>query len=197
MKQQFSKDDILAAGFGIVRGEGYEAVTMRRVAEAAGSSVQPLYSMFGDREAFMKALYRYAVEWVRGYNTEHADAGCTAFSSVGVAHIRIAQEYPGVFAFVYMSPYVQARNMEDLLSLAEQPGVLSTMVEAWGISEENARMLYANMAIYTHGLSTLIMAGAAFSDEELRATMNGAFSALASQAGVDIAQFTGGHGHEA
>ena len=87
--------------------------------------------------------------------------------------------------------------MEDLLSLAEQPGVLSAMVEAWGISEENARMLYANMAIYTHGLSALIMAGAAFSDEELRAAMNGGFSALASQAGVDIAQFAEGRGHEA
>lgn len=197
MKQIFSKDDILAAGFSLVRDEGYEAVTMRCVAEEAGSSVQPLYSMFGDREAFMEALYRYAVEWVRSYNSDHSDAGCNAFSSVGVAHIRIAQEYPGIFAFVYMSPYVQARSMKELLSLAEQPGVLSAMIEAWGISEESARTLYANMAIYTHGLSTLIMAGAKFSDDELKASMNGAFHALAAQAGVDVSQFTGGGDHEA
>lgn len=61
---------------------------------------------------------------------------------------------------------IESRRQERGTGVAEQPGVLSAMVEAWGISEENARMLYANMAIYTHGLSTLIMAGAAFSDEE-------------------------------
>lgn len=189
MKRSFSEDDILAAGLGIIRDEGYEAVTMRRVAAAAGSSVQPLYSMFGDRDTFMEALYRYAVQWVREYNSEHSDAGCNVFSSVGVAHIRIAQNFPGVFSFVYMSPYVKAANRSELLSLAEQPGVVSEMVSMWGISEDQAKNLYADLAIYTHGLATLIMAGAEFSDDELKAGMNNVFRALALAMGL---QWEGG-----
>lgn len=180
MKQVFSKDDMLAAGLSIVRDEGYEAVTMRRVAEAAGSSVQPLYSMFGDREAYMGALYLYAVQWVRDYNSTHSDAGCNVFSSVGIAHIRIAQDYPGVFAFVYMSPYVKAKDMESFLDLAEQPGVVAEMESMWDISQEQAKALYSELAIYTHGLATMIMAGARFSDEELKAGMNDVFFALAA-----------------
>lgn len=182
----FDERTILDAGLDIVRAEGYEAVSMRRVAEAAGGSVQPLYSRFGDREKFMRALYDHAIGWVREYNEQHADAGCNVFSSVGVAHIRIAQHYPGIFSFVYMSPYVQADNMARLLSLAEQPGVLSSMCEMWGLSEDQARSLYANLAIYTHGLSTLIMAGAKFSDDELKAGMNDVFYALAKSVGAPI-----------
>lgn len=185
MKQIFSKEDILSAGFRIVRDEGYEAVTMRRVADAAGSSVQPLYSMFGDREAFMESLYQYAVGWVRDYNFEHSDAGCNVFSSVGIAHIRIAQNYPGVFSFVYMSPYVKADSMSELLNLAEQPGVVSEMISMWGISDTQAKALYSDLAIYTHGLATLIMAGAKFSDDELKAGMNNVFYALASSMGIE------------
>ena len=184
MKQIFSKEDILNAGLSIVRDEGYEAVTMRRVAEAAGSSVQPLYSMFGDREAFMESLYRYAVGWVRDYNSEHSDVGCNVFSSVGIAHIRIAQNYPGVFSFVYMSPYVKADNMTELLILAEQPSVVSEMMAMWGISDDQAKALYSDLAIYTHGLATLIMAGAKFTDDELKAGMNNVFYALASSMGI-------------
>ena len=74
---------------------------------------------------------------------------------------------------------IELRRQGRDIGVAERPSVLLAMMAAWGISEENARMLYTNMAIYTHGLSTLIMAGAAFSDEELRTAMNGAFSALA------------------
>ena len=184
MKQIFSKEDILSAGFSIVRDEGYEAVTMRRVADAAGSSVQPLYSMFGDREAYMGALYQYAVQWVRDYNSKHSDAGCNVFSSVGIAHIRIAQDLPGVFAFVYMSPYVKAKDMEGFRDLAEQPGVVSEMESMWGISQEQAKALYSELAIYTHGLATLIMAGARFTDDELKAGMNNVFFALAESMGI-------------
>lgn len=186
MRQVFSEEGLLDAGMEIVQREGYEAVTMRNVAVEAGSSVQPLYSIFGDRESYMRALYDRAVEWVRTYNAEHSDAGCTAFSSVGIAHIRIAQNHPGIFSFVYMSPYVQARNMTELLLLAEQPGVLAQMESMWGLTDDQAKALYSNLAIYTHGLSTLIMAGAKFSDEELQAGMNEVFYALASSYGVDI-----------
>lgn len=182
----FDEKTILDAGLDIVRNEGYEAVSMRRAAEAAGSSIQPLYSRFGNREKFMQALYEHAVTWVREYNTQHADAGCNVFSSVGVAHIRIAQQYPGIFSFVYMSPYVQADNMTGLLSLAEQPGVLSSMGKMWGLSEEQAKSLYTNLAIYTHGLATLIMAGVKFSDDELEAGMNNAFYAHAKSVGIPI-----------
>ncbi len=186
MKQMFSKDDILNAGFSIVKDEGYEAVTMRRVAEAAGSSVQPLYSMFGDREAFMDALYRHSVDWVRAYNAEHADDGRNAFSSVGLAHIRIAQNFPGVFSFVYMSPYVKADNMAKILNLAEQPGVVSEMVSMWGITDAQAKRLYSDMTIYTHGLATMIMAGAEFSDDELEADMHNVFYSLATTMGIRL-----------
>lgn len=185
MKQIFSKEDILSAGFSIVRDEGYEAVTMRRVAEAAGSSVQPLYSMFGDREAYMESLYQYALSWVRDYNSEHSDAGCNVFSSVGITHIRIAQNYPGVFSFVYMSPYVKANNMTELLNLAEQPGVVSEMMSMWRFSDTQAKALYSDLAIYMHGLATLVLAGAKFSDEEIKAGMNNVFYALASSMGIE------------
>lgn len=186
MRQVFSEEGILDAGLKIVQEEGYEAVTMRRVAEVAGSSVQPLYSMFGDRETFMRALYDHALEWVRAYNEENAAAGCNAFSSVGVAHIRIAQNHPGIFAFAYMSPYVKAANMNDFLGLAEQPGVLAKVQELWDVGDEQARWLYTNMAIYTHGLATMIMAGATFSDDELASSMNGAFYALAESVGIRV-----------
>lgn len=186
MRQVFSEEGLLDAGMEIVQREGYEAVTMRSVADAARSSVQPLYSIFGDRESYMKALYDRAVEWVRAYNAEHSDEGRSAFSSVGVAHIRIAQNHPGIFSFVYMSPYVRARNMTELLLLAEQPGVLAQMESMWGLTSDQAKALYSNLAIYTHGLSTLIMAGAEFSDEELQAGMNEVFYALASLYGADL-----------
>ena len=186
MKQQFTREDLLDAALAIVREEGYEAVTMRSVAERAGCSVQPLYSLFGDKQALMAALCAHGLAWVERYNAAHAADGSNAFSSHGLAHLRIAQQEPNLFSLLYLSSYVEVSSMDDLLSVAEQPGLRDEIMALWGLDEEAARELYLDMVVYTHGLAVLIVAGARFTDDELRERMNSAFAAFAAKAGIPL-----------
>ena len=171
MKQQFTREDLLDAALAIVREEGYEAVTMRSVAERAGCSVQPPHCCYFP--------WRGTLAWVERYNAAHAADGSNAFSSHGLAHLRIAQQEPNLFSLLYLSSYVEVSSMDDLLSVAEQPGIRDEIMALWGLDEEAARELYLDMVVYTHGLAVLIVAGARFTDDELRERMNSAFAAKA------------------
>lgn len=73
-----------------------------------------------------------------------------------------------------------------MLSVAEQPGIRDEIMALWGLDEEAARELYLDMVVYTHGLAVLIVAGARFTDDELRERMNSAFAAFAAKAGIPL-----------
>ena len=183
-KQVFDREDVLNAALSIMREKGYTAVTARAVAERTGCSVQPVYSMFEDMNGLMEALYGHALKWVTSYNHQHAPAAPNAFSSNGRAHLRLAQDEPHLFSFLYMSPYLKASTMGDLLSIAMQLGVTDEIMRRGNLDKATARELYLDMIVYTHGLASMLLAGAEFTNKELAARMDSAFQAFTSQAGA-------------
>lgn len=183
---KFSEENVLDSALSLVRKQGYRTLSARSVANAAGCSVQPLYSRFGGMDGLMKALYEHARQWVIDYNRKHAADTENSFASNGRSHIRLAQKERNLFEFLYLSPYMPADSIDVLFESVSQPGVQEEIARTNGISTEQAHELYVNMIIYTHGLASMIACGASFSDEELEPLMNNAFYAFAAAAGITL-----------
>jgi AcrR family transcriptional regulator len=181
---RFSEESVLDSALALVRKQGYRTLSARSIANAAGCSVQPLYSRFGGMDGLMKALYEHARQWVIRYNKKHAAEACNAFASNGRSHIRLAQEERNLFEFLYLSPYMPAESIDSLFESVSQPGVQEEIAKRGGVDMDRARELYVNMIVYTHGLASMIACGASFSDEELEPLMNNAFDAFAAAAGI-------------
>ena len=181
--QRFDRNSVLDAALGIVRERGYDTLSTRTVAERAGCSVQPIYSLFGGMDGLMQALYEHARAWVTSYNAAHAGDGANLFESNGIAHLRLAREEPQLFTFLYLSPYLGVRNLEELYASVTQPGVEECIMELGHLSAEAAHELYLNMVIYTHGLAVVLSTGAELSGEELAQRIDAAFRAFAIAVG--------------
>ena len=181
-RQRFSEDEVLGAALGIVMRDGYKSVTARRVADAAGCSAQPLYSRFGGMEGLMESLYERALEWVAEYNRTHAHDAQTVFASNGLAHIRIAQEKPRLFEFLYHSRYMGAGSIEQLFSRVSQPSMEEEISACYMLTPVAAHALYIDMIVYTHGFASMLAVGARFSDGELMEHLNSAFESFLEHA---------------
>ena len=181
--QRFNRENVLDAALDLVRERGFEALSARLVAERAGCSVQPIYSLFGDMEGLMRALYEHARAWVIAYNAEHADDGENAFESNGLSHLRLAREESQLFAFLYLSPYLGAHNLDELYQSVSQPGVEECIMQLGHLSAEAAHELYLNMIVYTHGLAVMLAAGIDIPQDELADRVFIAFKAFAIAVG--------------
>jgi AcrR family transcriptional regulator len=181
--QRFGKKEVLDAALEIVRERGHEVLSARVVAERAGCSVQPIYSLFGDMDGLMHALYEHARSWVTAYNAEHANDGENLFESNGLTHLRLAREESQLFTFLYLSPYMGAHSLEDLYLSVSQPGVEDCIVELGHLSHEAAHELYLNMIVFTHGLAVLLASGIDFPEDELANRIFIAFQAFAIAVG--------------
>ena len=182
-QQRFGRESVLDAALEIVRERGHEVLSARVVAERAGCSVQPIYSLFGDMDGLMHALYEHARAWVRAYNVEHAGDGENLFASNGLAHMRLAREESQLFGFLYLSPSLDAHNLEELYASVSQPGVEECIVELGHLSPKAAHELYLNMIVYTHGLAVMLATGTDIPDGEIAERIFTAFSAFAIAVG--------------
>ena len=182
-QQRFGREAVLDAALEIVRERGHDVLSARSVAERAGCSVQPIYSLFGDMDGLMRALYEHARAWVTAYHAEHANDGENLFESNGLSHLKLAREESPLFSFLYLSPYMDMHSLEDLYINVSQPGVEECIVQLGHLSPEAAHELYLNMILFTHGLAVLLAAGADIPDEELADRIFVAFSAFAIAVG--------------
>lgn len=183
-EQRFNRDAVLDAALEFVRERGYDALSARAIAKRAGCSVQPIYSLFGDMDGLMRDLYQHARAWVAEFNRTHGEDAPNPFAANGRAHLRLAQEEPALFTFLYLSPYMDFKSMDDLYRSVSQPGVEECIQTFGSLSAEAAHELYLNMIVYTHGLAVMLVGGASFDDFELSRRMDAAFYAFATAVGA-------------
>ena len=172
-EQRVGREQVLDAALAVVREQGEAALSARSVAQRAGCSVQPIYSLFGDMGELVRQLYGHARAWVAAYNREHEYDGCNAFESNGLSHLRLAREERPLFHFLYLSPHMEATGFEGVQQCIEELGRLSP---------EAARELYLDMIVFVHGMAAMLATGAQFSDEELHARMDRAFKGFVAMA---------------
>ena len=167
-EQRVGREQVLDAALAVVREQGEAALSARSVAQRAGCSVQPIYSL-------VRQLYGHARAWVAAYNREHEYDGCNAFESNGLSHLRLAREERPLFHFLYLSPHMEATGFKEVYESVAVDGVQACIEELGNLSPEAARELYLDMIVYVHGMAAMLATGAQLSDEELRERMDRAF----------------------
>lgn len=180
-KQQIERNSVLDAALDIVRQEGEAALSARTLAARVGCSVQPIYSQFGDMATLAEALYEHARQWVSEYNRAHTQEDVSMFKQNGLSHLRLAQEEPHLFRFLYLSSHLPSGGFEEIFKSISLDGVMDFIQERGHLSEQDAYELYLNMMLYTQGIATMILCGARFSEEELSVKLDQAFQAFLSQ----------------
>lgn len=172
--QVFGREAVLEAALEIVRERGHDALSARTVAERAGCSIQPIYSLFGGMGGLMEAAYAHAREWAAKFADGRTAGAAGPFAASGWAHLLLAREEPRVFEFLYLSPYMKVDGLHALYDAVADPAALESIVRRTGLSEGAARELYLNMIVYVHGLACLLVAGAGIGDGKLEERVMGA-----------------------
>lgn len=160
---QFTKENILNEAFALLARDGIDAVSARTIANALGSSTQPVYSAY----ASMDALKADLVEKAKAYATEYlvsGDEGDETFLSIGMQYLRLARREREIFKLLFMT------NLADTdptypFSSPELIGLMRRDRHLGNFEDAALRRLLEDMCVFTHGLAMLIIRSGAFPDE--------------------------------
>jgi AcrR family transcriptional regulator len=100
------RERLIAAGLRVLDQHGPAELTVRRIAEAAGSSTMGVYSRFGSRAGILEALYRRGFHLLRGALSAVPDAGdpIRRILDLALAYRRFALANPALYAFMFERP---------------------------------------------------------------------------------------------
>lgn len=164
---QYTEAQMVEAAVEIVRQTGFETLNARSLAKRLGCSTQPIFRQFGDMKALKAAMLRQAGKVYNRYIDESKKRPEKPYKQAGLAYIRFAREERNLFRLLFM----RNRQDEEIPPVMEDDNmdyILSTVVDATGLTREQAYAFHLHMWVFTHGLAVMAATGYAdFTEEEL------------------------------
>lgn len=155
-KVLFTRGQIIDAAFQLLRAEGLDSLTARRLADQLKCTVRPIYTHFPSMEALREEVLllagRYTVEYLL---KEHHPKPRL---SLGIGYLRLAREEPEIFRAVYLTRDTGLDyDSERIRPLLEK---LRNDEELKELPPDALHRVNDRLWVYTHGLSTLLATGA-------------------------------------
>ncbi len=148
-KVQFSKQQIVDAALKISIESGISSLTVRKLADALGCSVAPIYVNFENSDALILSV----MDKIRKISWEYSTKSYTeiGFFNIGIGQILFVKDYPRLYLDLLnfdhqclQMPESQEEQMIDIM-------MNDRMLE--GLDREQNRDLLLKMSIFTNGLS--------------------------------------------
>ncbi|HKL42106.1 MAG TPA: TetR/AcrR family transcriptional regulator, partial [Clostridia bacterium] len=152
-KQKYTKERIIDTAFDLAKVDGIENLTARKLADALGSSVAPIYANFEDIEALKKSVVNKIFEMSRNMSKEEITGD--RFLDIGIASLRFAKEYSVLFKELvlkknkYMEDYDASLGKTILQEMKED----STLEE---LSDDELMRVLLKMRVFQLGLSVMV-----------------------------------------
>ncbi|MGD8780368.1 MAG: TetR/AcrR family transcriptional regulator [Ignavibacteria bacterium] len=151
----FSKDRILDEAFNILRKEGLQELSVRKIARNLGCSTQPVYSTFGSMQKLqdeaLKKARKYAIDYLlQGNNSDEQSL------AMGMQYFRFSREERVLFKILFLEGEM-AMTLETM-SKFSAPLVERMKQDKFikGLSEDRIKRIGRDMWVYTHGLVSFV-----------------------------------------
>ena len=165
-KATITQKEIVNAAFKITKKEGFEQITSRKLAAAAGCSTQPIFRIYENMDALKKDVYDKAAVYYEEYYNDFPKYHEVPFVDLGLAYIGFAQKYPHLFKLLFISAQgPDSKSMYDLVNGTNE-NVVKEINKAAAKGVTNAQDLFMKMWIFIHGAGCMAVTG----DYDLDAT---------------------------
>lgn len=179
-KPKFTREEIVEAALRIAADKGLKALTSRELGAALGSSARPIFTVFDSMQEVFAEVRKAALSRFEEY-ADKARNFTPVFKQVGLQMIIFAQEQPKLYRLLFMSEKPEAETFDDIVRNLGDVALLcvDVMQEDYGLSREEAKLLFRHVWIYTYGVGALIASGmCSFSPEEVQEMLSSDFFAM-------------------
>lgn len=179
-KPKYTRDQILDAALELVREQGIDALTSRRLGERLGCSVCPIFTVFKDMEELNTALRQRAWACFEDYMKVANDYN-PAFKKRGMQWVKFAREQSRLFCWLFMRETGREASFDEVLSLIPfgKQKDIDIIMRDYRATRPQAEHLFRQMWTYTYGLCALCATGVCvFSEGEISMRLGEVFNGM-------------------
>ncbi len=172
---KIEKEMIISAAIECVREEGADSLTVRNIATRLNCSIQPIFRVFKTMDNMkletIKKVSNMLAASMYGDNKD--------FCEVGLSYVKFAREEKQLFKLLYMNDFRDNVSFINATDNESDASVIQQLAKTTNLSLDNAKQLYLEMWIFTHGIASMLCADTyQFSDSEIEFLLSNAFTAF-------------------
>ena len=155
-KPKFTKEEIVQTALELVSQKGVEALTAKELGDALGTSARPIFTVFNSMKEVQNEVRAAAMHRFESF-AEQKLSDMPLFKQVGMQMVLFGAKEPKLYQLLFMQENRNAVSFDDVF------GELGPMAEScigmirkeYDMSEEEAKLLFENVWIYTFGVGAL------------------------------------------
>lgn len=155
-KKSITREQVIDAGFEIVRSGRSEELTARGIARELGKSVNPIYCEFSSMEELEKAVFMKAAGLFNEYQTE--EQGDKTFLNTGMGYIEFARNESALFQWMFTTKQLPENYQKEQLHcfLENTFNKIKDIAYFQSFEPEVLKEIIFEIWIFVHGLAALI-----------------------------------------
>ena len=159
-----TKEMIIDAAFGIVREEGFKALSARNISKKTGCSTQPIYWVYKNMDDLKQDVITKMISYLNKILTDYKKTG-KPFLDYGLGYIYIAHAEPALFKAIYLDNILNL-NMTDITPKKEMLDIMKQDARTSDVPDDKLIGTAAKSWFLVHGLASLIVSGMFVYDED-------------------------------
>ncbi len=157
-KESITKTMLLEAAFEMVKEEGIESLTARKLAAKTGCSTQPIFRIYKNMEEVTEEVFLKAMSYYNEYFKNFAKRSSVPFVDLGMAYIAFAQNDPNLFKVLFVSKERFGHSLYEILN-GERQFVGHEINKAKNEGCKNPSGMFMQMWIFIHGAACMSLTG--------------------------------------
>lgn len=175
-KPKITKEMIIDAGFKIVREEGMEKITARKISEKLRCSTQPVLYYFKTVDEIRKEVCQKADSYHTDYIMNVSETDENPLLTIGMNYIRFAREESYLFQLLFQTNLFLGSNMPELIRQEEMFPMISVLQQELDVTKEGAEDIFMTLFVFVHGYASLYANnGMDFEEEEIKRKLEQVF----------------------
>ncbi len=151
-----TKQNIVDASISLLRREGAEALTARKLAREAGCSTQPIFRAYQNMDELYEDVFNVSADIFSDYCENYPAESTIPFVNLGLAYISFAQNEKQIFRLLFLSANRYGKSLVELLN--GKTGFLLNQITA--AKEEGCtdpQSLFMKMWMLIHGSACMCL----------------------------------------
>lgn len=157
-KIQITQEFIINTAFQMVKQEGIENLTARKLAAKLECSTQPIFRTYANMEELCQDVFNRAVAFFSFYYERCTKEYDEPFVNLGYAYIQFAKEEKELFRLLFLPNRSYGRSMYEILN-GNKGIVVSEIEKARKDGCQNTSELFSKMWIFVHGAACMAITG--------------------------------------
>lgn len=179
-KPKFTREEIVGKALEIVSQKGVEALAAKELGDALGTSARPIFTVFNSMKEVQEEVHAAAMRRFEGYAKQKLP-DMPLFKQVGMQMVLFGAREPKLYQLLFMRENRNAVSFDDVFGElgATAEVCIGLIKEEYAMNEQDAKLLFENVWIYTFGVGALCATRVCnFPEERLGQMLSTEFQAM-------------------